>query len=108
MPIALKAIRKGTARTKLEDIEPDVIEAVEEAYQHCLLVPDERIEAAFDSQDAADDFLTEARAYAYQRKAGRVVITGNTTKHGAARFRVETYVKPASDDKPDDEPETEE
>jgi hypothetical protein len=96
MPIALKAIRKGTARTKLEDIEPDVIEAVEEAYKHCLEVPDERIEAEFDSQDAAEDFLTEARAYAYQRPEGRVVVVGNTTKKGAARFRVETYVAPTA------------
>ena len=95
MPIALKAIRKGTARTKLEDIDPDIVEAVEEAYKHCLEVPDERIEAAFGNQDAADDFLTEARAYAYQRPEGRVVVVGNTTKKGAARFRVETYVAPA-------------
>jgi len=106
MPIALKAIRKGTARTKLEDIDPDVVEAIEEAYKHCLEVPDERIEAGFDNQEAADDFLTEARAYAFQRPEGRVVIVGNTTKKGAARFRVETYVKPETDDE-EETPKTE-
>lgn len=98
MPLALKAIRKGTARTPLADIDPDIIDAIEESYTHCVSEPGERIEIGFETQDAAEDFLREARSYAYQREAGRVVVVGNTTKKGHARFRVETYVEPEGGD----------
>lgn len=101
MPIALSAIKKGSTRKPLDDIDPEVIEAIEEAYKHCLEVEDERIQAQFETQADADAFLADARSYAYQRPEGRVSVVGNSTKKGAARFRVETYVKA-------DDPETEE
>jgi len=97
MPIALSAVKKGGSRKPLDDIDPDIIEAVEEAYKHCLEVDDERIQAKFDTQDDAEEFLKDARSYAYQRPEGRVVVTGNTTTKGYARFRVETYVAAESD-----------
>jgi len=97
MPIQLQAITRGFVRTPLDAIPEEVIEAVEEAYQHCKDVPDERIQAQFPTQEDADKFLTDARSYAYQREAGRLVVTGNSTKKGFARFRVETYVAPAND-----------
>lgn len=99
MPIALKAIKKGSIRKPMEDIDPDVIGAVEEAYKHCLKVEDERIQAEFANQDEAEDFLRDARSYAYQRPEGRVVVIGNTTKKGTTNFRVETYVKPEENEK---------
>jgi len=103
MPIALSAVKKGGGRKPLDKIDADIIEAVEEAYKHCLEVEDERIQAAFDSQDEAEEFLKDARSYAYQRPEGRVVVVGNTTTKGYARFRVETYVAPEEDDAAEEE-----
>jgi len=106
MPIALSAVKKGSSRKPLDDIDPDVIEAVEEAYKHCLEVEDERIQASFPTEEEAEEFLKDARSYAYQRPEGRVVVVGNTTrarevitekgkeKVSYARFRVETYEAP--------------
>lgn len=97
MPIPLTAVPRGWTRTELDAIPPDVIQAVEEAYTHCQENPGERIQAAFTTQDEADEFLAQARSYVYQRPAGRLAVVGNSTKKGQARFRVETYVAPATD-----------
>jgi hypothetical protein len=103
MPIALSAVKKGSSRKPLAQIDPDIVEAVEEAYKHCLEVEDERIQAVFDTQDDAEKFLRDARSYAYQRPEGRVVVVGNTTTKGHARFRVETYVAPETGDDAEEE-----
>ena len=96
MPITLTAIPAGAsgARKPISDIDPDVIAAIEDAYLHCSEVPGERVQAGFPTQEEADAFLADARSYAYQRDAGRLVVSGNTTKKGFARFRVTAYVAP--------------
>lgn len=106
MPIALKAIKKGHVRKPVDQIDPDIVTAVEEAFTHCLDVPDERIEAKFETQAEAENFLADARSYAYARPAGRVVVVGNSTQKGYARFRVEPYTAKA-DDESEDESENE-
>lgn len=98
MPIDLTPMKaSGKSRTPLEKIDPDVVEAIESAYTYCQ-TSDERLSGQFESQDAADEFLHQARSYAYQREAGRLVVTGNSTQKGQARFRVELYVKPTEDE----------
>ena len=96
MAIEIVAIPGGaaTSRKALEDIDPDIKTAVEDAYLYNQDSPGERLEAKFATQDEADEFLRDARAYAYQRETGRLVVSGNTTKKGAARFRVSEYVAP--------------
>jgi hypothetical protein len=86
----------GKTRTPADEIDPDTILAVEEAYAWCQANPG-RLEVDLKTREAAETFLHEARSYAYQRPEGRVVVAGNPTAAGLARFRVETYVKPASD-----------
>jgi len=79
----------------LEDIDPDVIAAVEEAYSFCK-ESDNRLEITFTAAGDAEVFLTAARSYAYQRDAGRLVVIGNVAREGlVARFRVTAYVPPA-------------
>lgn len=96
MAITLTAIPGGaaTSRKPLDDIDPDIIAAVEDAYLYNADSPAERLEAAFASEDEANAFLADARAYAYQRPKGRVIVSGNATKKGLARFRVLPYVAP--------------
>lgn len=94
---------KGS-RTPLADIDKAVIDAVEEGYVFGQESGDRLSTPAFTDdkgepdQEAAEDFLKEMRDYAYQREAGRLVVTGNTTKKGHARFRVTEYVAPEKDD----------
>ena len=93
MPITMVPTMSGRSRVPLADIPEDVSQAVEEALAFCLDDP-RRLETQFDSQDAAEDFLHQARSYAYQRPAGRLVVAGNTTQKGTARFRVVGYTAP--------------
>jgi hypothetical protein len=91
----------GKTRLPVEQISPDTIQAVDEALEWCGLNPG-RLEVKFADQDAADTFLKEARSYAYVREAGRVVVVGNSTQKGAARFRIEPYTAPTSTQDPPD------
>ena len=102
MAINIVAIPGGaaTSRKTLDDIDPDVREAVDSAFEYNKDHPGERLEATFATQDDADEFLRDARAYAYQRDEGRLVVSGNTTKKGAARFRVSEYVAPEEGEEP--------
>jgi hypothetical protein len=98
MPLELTAIEpSGKTRVPLEDIEPDVVQAVEEALEFCRGTS-QRLEASFADKDTAEDFLHQARSYAYWRKdtTGRLVVSGNPTSKGKARFRVEEYVAPVT------------
>lgn len=105
MPIDLTPVSGGKKERKpLEDISPDVIQAVDEAYEWGKENP-QRLEANFGDQAIADDFLADARSYAYQRPDGRLVIAGNTTKKGAARFRVTDYEAPADEETAEDDAE---
>ena len=105
MPIDLTPVSGGkNARIPLEDISSEVIQAVDEAYEWGKENP-QRLEANFTTQDVADAFLHEARSYAYQRPDGRLVVSGNTTKKGAARFRVTDYKAPESDAEAEDDAE---
>lgn len=96
MAITLVAIPGGaaTSRTPLDKIDDDVKSAVEDALLYNQDSPAERLEAQFENEAEALAFLAEARAYAYQRPNGRVTVSGNATKKGAARFRVLPYVAP--------------
>lgn len=97
MPIEITAIPGGTGRQPripLEEIDPEVAQAVEDAFTYNAENPSERLQAAFGDSKAADEFLKEARDYAYQREAGRVVVEGNSTSKGYARFRVFAYEAP--------------
>lgn len=87
----------GKSRVPLDEIPEDVSQAVEDAYAYCI-GSDERLEAKFDSQDEAETFLHQARSYAYQRPAGRLVVAGNSTQKGMARFRVVGYTAPVETD----------
>ena len=94
---------KGS-RTALEDISEEIRETVEEAFTFCQENAQRLQTPAFESKEDAEDWLSEARAYAYQREAGRLVVTGNAAKAPeqaekdkgmyVARFRVEAYVAP--------------
>lgn len=88
----------GRSRTALEDVDADTALAVEEAYEWCQANPAGRLETPpFADRDAAEGFLHEARSYAYQRPAGRVVVSGNSTGKFVVRFRVDPYVAPVSE-----------
>jgi hypothetical protein len=103
MALNLTPIKAGKgSRTPLAEIDPEVSSTVEEAYEFCQADSQRLQTPEFASKEDAEDWLTEARAYAYQREAGRVIVAGNpatgTTKGTyVVRFRVETYVKPATD-----------
>lgn len=58
----------------------------------------ERLEAKFADKATAEDFLKAARSYAYHHEP-RLVVTGNPTSAGLARFRVELYVAPPAETK---------
>jgi hypothetical protein len=113
MPITLRGIESGPTATRkaLEDIDDDTKQAVEDAYLYCLEFPAQRVEAEFENEEAAEAFLKDARAYAYQRE-GRLVVEGNATRTrnitegtgknkttrtvSFARFRVKEYVAPVA------------
>lgn len=95
-----KSGRGRGSRKALADIPAEIAETIEEAYGYFqtenamdrLQTPD------FDTKEAADDFLRDARAYAYHREAGRLVVTGNSAKSPTkgkwvARFDVAQYVE---------------
>jgi uroporphyrinogen-III synthase len=83
-------------RIPLDEIEPVVAETIDEAYQDCLVNDGLRLQIEFASKEAAEEFLREARSYAYQHDP-RYIVTGNPTAKGMARFRVELYEAPAED-----------
>lgn len=93
MPIDLTPISRGTKkRIPLEEIDQDVIEAVEAGFEYCK-DHTERLQAKFADKDTAEEFLRAARSYAYHHDP-RLVVTGNPTAKGEARFRVELYAAP--------------
>lgn len=89
MPIELTAVKKSRARerTPIDEIDEDVKTAVLESLKYCQEHPDERVSAQFETQEAADEFLFEARSFAYQATP-RLIVAGNPTQKGAARFTV--------------------
>jgi hypothetical protein len=100
----LTPIGTSGKRTPLADLDTTLIETVEEAYAYCAANPGERLQTPwFPTRDAADAWLSDARAYAYHREAGRLVVSGNTAKHPVdrgkyvARFSVTEYVAKASE-----------
>jgi hypothetical protein len=98
MPLQLTVVPAGTgrnARIPLEDTDPDVKQAVDEAYVFCQ-TSDDRLSADLGTEANADKFLAACRDYAYAATP-RLVVTGNSTKKGLARFRVTLYVVPSPD-----------
>jgi hypothetical protein len=87
----------GKSRTPADQIDADTAVAVEEAYEWCQANAG-RLQADLRTREAAEEFLHDARSYAYQRPAGRLTVAGNPTAKGLVRFRVEAYVKPAASD----------
>lgn len=89
MAINLSPVTKTIRRERppLADIPADVKQAVDEALEYCTEHPGEALVAQFDSQEDAAEFLFLARSYASQRDP-QVVVTGNPTKAGTARFDV--------------------
>lgn len=91
MPITLAPIKAARgSRIPLEETDPDVKEAVDSAFEYCQK-SDERLEGNFGTREAAEAFLFAARSYAYQHDP-RLVVVGNPTNKGLARFRVELFV----------------
>jgi hypothetical protein len=87
------------SRTPIEQIDPVIGETVEEAYAFCKANAGSRVTTpSLGSKEAAEFWLSDARAYAYQREAGRLVVTGNTDKEGRARFSVSEYLAPVKVD----------
>jgi hypothetical protein len=77
----IDASGRGGGRKPLADIPADTAEAVEEAYMFCTAAPDKRLQTApFANREEAEDWLRDARAYAYQRPAGRLVVAGNPAR----------------------------
>lgn len=92
MAIELQAIprsRRGTP-LELDDIPDEVKTAIDEAYEYGKEHPDERLSAKFANQGEAETFLFQARSYARQTEP-RLVVTGNSTSKGEARFTVDLY-----------------
>lgn len=98
-----KSGRGRGSRKSLADIPAVVAETVEEAYGYFqtadalprLQTPD------FTTREEAEDFLSDARAYAYQREGGRLIVSGNAAQSKnkgkfIARFSVEQYVEDES------------
>jgi hypothetical protein len=124
MPITLRGIEAGAAATRkaLDEIDPDVKAAVEDALLYCQEFPGQRGEAEVATEVEADAFLKDARAFAYWREP-RLVVSGNATKDrkitegtgknkttrtvSFARFRVSVYEAPATDANGDTPPENE-
>lgn len=92
MPITLIPVPKGGGRSRIamEDIDPEVVTAVNEAFAYCQDHPDERVSAPLGTEEAAEDFLRQARSYAYHATP-RLVVTGNVTQKGDARFTVDLW-----------------
>jgi hypothetical protein len=103
MPLTLTPITgSGRVRKNLEEIDPDTIQAIEDAFEYCTANPGHRLQTpAFATKDDADGFLSDARAYAYHRgetlQEGRLTVSGNPAKAPAGeegfvvRFKVEPY-----------------
>jgi hypothetical protein len=100
MALTLTPVTPGRRRTPLEAIDPEVSETIEEAYEFCK-GDEQRLETPdFPTRADAENWLSDARAYAYQRGTieglSRVVINGNVATGSVkdayvARFRVEDY-----------------
>ncbi len=106
MALNLTPVTSGRgSRIPLDEIHTEVTETIEEAYAYCK-ENDNRLETPdFLTKQSAEEWLSDARAYAYQRAAGRLVIIGNTAKgsekgYYTARFRVEQYVKANTESPP--------
>lgn len=94
---------RARERKPLDQIHADIKAGVDEIYEWCQ-VNDGRIELSADqiksvvpgkfetAQARAEQFLNDARDYAYQKQP-RLVVAGNTTQKGHARLRVSLYVK---------------
>lgn len=104
MPIVLTPLAgSGRTRTPADEIPEDTAQAVEEAFEYCQANPNMRLETEpYDTKESAEQFLKDARSYAYHRKdsKGRLVVTGNPAtkavgdvKKYVARFTVEPYVE---------------
>lgn len=105
--LALSPIKGGKSRTPLADIDQSVIDTIDEAYEYFKDNEGRLQTEPFTDKEAGEDWLSDARSYAYQRPAGRLVVSGNTArapgnseKDGkgpyVVRFTVEAYVAPAS------------
>src|ERR1700722_5132249 len=72
--LALRPLTTGPrTRKELANIDPGLIETVEEAYAYNTENPDPRLETdpeknPFATRDEAEDYLSDMRAYAYHRK----------------------------------------
>jgi hypothetical protein len=90
---------RSGGRIPLEDISAVVAETVDEAYAYFTDSPQPlpRLQTPpFSSKEVAEKFAREARSYAYQRPAGRLVFSGNPARSGnkgeyVIRFRVDAY-----------------
>lgn len=94
---------RARERKPLDQIHADIKAGVDEIYEWCQ-TNHGRIELSADqiktvvpgtfetAQERAEQFLNDARDYAYQRQP-RLVVAGNTTRKGYARLRVTLYVK---------------
>src|SRR5271155_5344997 len=91
-------------RKALDEIPAETAETVEEAYAYCLENANRLQTPAMESKDAVESWLSDARAYAYHRPAGRLTVSGNAARSESgsakfvARFRVETYKARATGD----------
>lgn len=97
-PIAKSGRGRGS-RKALADIPAEVAETVEEAFTYFQTegALDRLQTPEFPSKDEAEGFLSDARAYAFHRPAGRLVVEGNqaagkTKGTAVARFSVSAYV----------------
>ena len=99
---ALELTREDGAqrsRIPLDEIDPTVIETIEEAWADTVANgPGRYSTPALDGgKDAAERFLAQARSYVYHRGIDkeRLALSGNGDKAGHAKFRLELYVKNA-------------
>lgn len=103
MPLTLTPITgSGRVRKDLGEIDPDTIQAIEDAYEYGQSNPGARLETPpFATKEDAEAFLSDSRAYAYHRgetlHEGRLTVSGNPAKAPAGqdgfvvRFKVEAY-----------------
>jgi hypothetical protein len=78
----LTPIETGGGRKPLEEIPVETAETVEEAYAY-FQTPNAlpRLQTdPFPSRKDADKFMSDARAYCYQREAGRLQFAGNPAR----------------------------
>jgi len=104
MPLHLTAVPASQKqRLNMDEIDPDVMQAVEEAYEFGQANPGMKLQTPeFADKAGAEEFLKHARSYAYWRKdsTGRLTVTGNPVKGQTkgtfvARFSVTDFVEPA-------------